>query len=625
MARIAGIYSNQARPPHGLLAALLNNLSGKAKNNCHRSWREGAHLSMGAIGSTPLCLRQQSVIAVMDGWFEFRDKPATASLEQLVELYRRVGFEELLRQISGDFSIALFDSQDNALWLARDRLGVKPLYYTDQSHFFSFASKPAALLNVPGVSKLLNPRFVGLFAGAHYRAIDNDSCASPYAAVKQLPAAHYLKISRGQVSEPIAYWRVKQAPVDGGDIGVLEEQYKELLKRAVARRLRASTRPAFALSGGLNSSSVLATAVQMNGKRQAAFSTIHGDDMRHAPDEIQGMLSSSVSSWYPVSVNQPDVLQLLDEMIAVHEEPVVTPDCLSHYLMCQQVRSKGFRGVFSGLGGGELNAGEHEHFLYHFADLKRAGNGAFFEQEIDAWVKTYHASTEQKNRQMVTDGLQRLVDLSVSGRVLADQRRLSRYQQALNPDFFELHKFSPTMDEFSGSYLNNRIFQNLFRETVPHRLRTEDRHCEHFGLENFDPFLDDELVSFMLNVPGEFKIKNASNNRLLRSAMKGMLPEETRLRREKTGRNASSHWWCSTEVVDHLQDMVHSLSFRQRGIYQINEIERLLQEHQRLMRNNEQQETHHLFFWQLMNLERWLQKTDVDFSQSLAESYMLAS
>ena len=158
MARIAGIYSDHTRPPHGLLAALLNNLSGKAKNNCHRSWREGAHLSMGGIGSSPLCLRRQSVIAVMDGWFELRDKPAVADLHQLVELYQRVGFEKMLCQIRGDFAIALFDSQSNTLWLGRDRLGVKPLYYSNQPHFFSFASKPAALLSVPGVSNVLNPK-----------------------------------------------------------------------------------------------------------------------------------------------------------------------------------------------------------------------------------------------------------------------------------------------------------------------------------------------------------------------------------------------------------------------------------------------------------------------------------
>ena len=625
MARIAGIYSDHTRPPHGLLAALLNNLSGKAKNNCHRSWREGAHLSMGGIGSSPLCLRRQSVIAVMDGWFELRDKPAVADLHQLVELYQRVGFEKMLCQIRGDFAIALFDSQSNTLWLGRDRLGVKPLYYSNQPHFFSFASKPAALLSVPGVSNVLNPSFVGLFAGAHYRAIDNDPCASPYASVKQLPGAHYIKVSHGKVSDPIAYWRVEQTSLDGVNEITLVEQYRELLQRSVARRLRASTRPAFALSGGMDSSSVLATAVQLSGKRQSAFSAIYDDIGRDSPVEIQGMLSSSVSSWYPVSVNNPDVFQLVDEMIAIHEEPVVTATCLSHYLMCQQIRSKGFRGVFGGLGGDELNAGGHEHFLYYFADLKSAGNEVLFNQEVDAWIKSRQHSFGQTNRRVVEEELHRLVDLSVSGRVLADRSRLGCYQQALNPDFFEMDKFSPVMDEWSESYLNNRAFQSLFRETIPGALRAEDRHCEHFGLENFDPFLDDELVSFMLNVPGELKIKNGLNKGLLRSAMKGMLPEETRLRVEKIGWNAPDHLWFSGQSLEHLQDMIHSLSFRQRGIYQVNEVERLLREHQSLARNNEQQGNHQMFFWQLINLERWIQKTDVGFSQPLPEPYMLAS
>jgi asparagine synthase (glutamine-hydrolysing) len=136
-------------------------------------------------------------LAVVDGHFyngaELGDGDEAALL---IALYRQHGFAEALTRINGDFAVALFDADSGSLWLGRDRFGVKPLYYAERSDMFAFASRPRALLTLPGMPDTVNSRFVALFAASHYRTFDNAPEQSPYAAIAQLPAAHALELRR---------------------------------------------------------------------------------------------------------------------------------------------------------------------------------------------------------------------------------------------------------------------------------------------------------------------------------------------------------------------------------------------------------------------------------------------
>src|SRR4029078_9487820 len=97
----------------------------------------------------------------------------------------------------GDFNLAVYDTDSGVLRLARDRLGVKPLYYANTRAGFAYAARPGALLAHPGVERVAERRFVALFAGSHYRTFDNDIHASPYRDIRQVPAGHWLERARG--------------------------------------------------------------------------------------------------------------------------------------------------------------------------------------------------------------------------------------------------------------------------------------------------------------------------------------------------------------------------------------------------------------------------------------------
>ena len=290
---------------------------------------------------------------------------------------------------------------------------------------------------------------------------------------------------------------------------------------------------------------------------------------------------------------------------------MATATWLSHYVLCDEVAAGGFGTLFGGLGGDELNAGEYEYFLFRFADMRLNG-------EADALLQRGRRVGPPPRppdlpQELGGDG----GGLRPAGRLRAagpdprrTARRIERYRAALEPAFFDFGSWEPVMDRPFPSYLKNRTYQDVFRETAPCCLRAEDRQTAAYGLRNCDPFFDHRLVELMFRVPGSLKIEDGVTKRLLRRAMTGILPEETRTRVKKTGWNAPADAWFAGSGRELLHDLVGSADFRARDIYAVDEVRRLIDEHDRIVSSGEPQENHMMFLWQLLNLELWLRWLD---------------
>lgn len=606
MSRIAGI--SQISGTEALNTSLTKMLHASRSNT---NWQSVSatqnEVALGWCGrQSPNLSSANGVLTVIDGCIYNRnDLGQAASDAQLFStLYARHGFERAVQQINGDFAIALYNPRIDTLWLARDRFGVKPLYYVAGSKRFGFASRPRALLTLAGVSGEVNRPFVALFAASHYRYFDNQPEKSPYADISQLPAAHMLSVRKGTLTKSV-YWSLEETPEFTESETDLAGRYRDLLLDAVSLRLKSTQRPAFTLSGGMDSSSVLASAVRVTGGKQHAFSTVYTDKTYDESIEIRSTLAATAEQWHPLSVGTPDVFGLLRRMVEVHDEPVATATWLSHFLLCEEAASQGFESLFGGLGGDELNAGEYEHFFYHFADLRKDGQEEQLADEVSWWAKYHDHPIYRKNPEVVEDAFRRLVDFSRPGRCLPDRKRLHRYLCALDPGYFDLRSFEPVMHHPFRGYLKNRTYQDLTRETMPCCLRAEDRQTSAFNLDHFDPFLDHRLVEFMFRIPGRLKIQRGVTKILLREAMRGILPEETRTRVKKTGWNAPAHVWFSGSALDAVRDLARSQSFRERGIYNAQEVHRLIEEHEQIVSSERATENHMMFLWQLVNLELW--------------------
>jgi len=534
------------------------------------------------------------------------DAPRTDA-ELVASLYQRHEFANTLRRFNGDFALVLYDGALRKLWLARDRAGIKPLYYAISADRIAWASQPAALLRLPGVEPAINRAYAARIAGMHYRTFDNLPEDAPFASMRQVPAAHYAEVSLSGAVHVRPYWRLEDAP----DIALAEaevaEQYRELLLRAVARRLAQSGRRAFTISGGMDSSSVLSCAARIAGERQHAFSSVYRDPTYDERAEIQDMVREKIECWHAVEIGDDiDVLDSVARLVAIHNEPVATATWLSHEVVCRRVAAEGFDALFGGMGGDELNAGEYEYFPLHFADLAAAGANAQMAREIERWAAYHDHPIHRKDAAVAAELMARLTVPGSAGKCRPDLVRQRRYAHAVRREYCDLLAFEPVMEHPFRSFLKNRAWQDLTRETTPCCLRAEDRQTTHAGLRHYDPFLDRDLIEFMFRVPGTLKIRDGVTKWLLREAMKGILPEPTRTRIKKTGWNAPAHVWFSGKGLDAVRDLLRTRRFRERDIYDMNAVHMIVEDHAEIIRSGESRENHMMFLWQLVNIDAWL-------------------
>ncbi len=437
MARIAGLFS--AGDTERSLRAMLGLMTAAAAKL--RAARGG---TMGAAGHGGSTAAEADCIAVVDGFFYNSDElkgEAGEAARQLIVGYRASGFAETLKRINGDFAAALFDATSGALWLGRDRVGIKPLYYSELGDSFAFSSQPQPLRALPWVPKGINRRHVAVFAGSHYRYIDNTPNELPFEGIAQLPAGCCFEWSaRG--SRLHRYWELTERDEWREDEATLADRYRALLLDAVGRRLGPAKRPVFTLSGGMDSSSVLACAAQLTGRRQNAVSSVYSDKTYDESDDIRGFVAEKVDRWQAIPIENFDLFDTVAQMVRAHDEPVATATWLSHFLLTRKIAEQGHDVVFGGLGGDELNAGEYEYFVFNFADLRQRGLHDDLAHEIDCWAKHHDHPIYRKNAEAAGGHLARLAGQR-PGEVLIDRERLTHYYPAVERAFYQLDRFSP--------------------------------------------------------------------------------------------------------------------------------------------------------------------------------------
>jgi asparagine synthase (glutamine-hydrolysing) len=511
--------------------------------------------------------------------------------EVALQAYQQWG-TDCFSRFNGMWAIGIYDRDQKTMLLSRDRFGKKPLYYHTGAGALVFASEPKAVFQYPGIERKPNLRKIYNYAGRHYRYVDSDK-ESFFEGLEQVPPSSWMIFRSDGSRECRIYWTLNKEPLltENHSERDLVEMLRLLLTDAVKIRLRSDVPVGAMLSGGMDSTSITCLAAQLN-PAMKSFSSVTGDGYYDETEYIKEVVERSGVKSEFIYPQAASLFETLTEMLNFHDEPVCTASWLSIYQIVREISKFQAPVVLTGHGGDELFAGYWDHYHYNFADIRAAGGDD--SEERARWLENHKRDPAEYGREK-----------DYTARLQADRQtevqKYSKYTNYLSPEL-QARADSPAFGSpFSGE-LSRRLYLELLHETVPASLRAEDRNCMAFSIENRVPLLDYRLAEFAFRLPNNYKIRDGLGKWILREAMRGILPEKVRTRKDKTGHNLPFDQWIRGVNKPELERMMDdSGSFANKHFYNVPKVKELFNAHLA-------GENHYMFFWQYINLSLWAEK-----------------
>ena len=494
-------------------------------------------------------------------------------VEVILHLYEEDGMDFLTR-LNGQFAIALYDSRQKTLFLARDQFGISPLFYTMIDGRIVFASEIKALLEYPGVDRKLNLKAVD-------QLMNFPGIVSPvtfFEDIYSLQCGHMLQAKMDEEIKDVEYWDLIYSLEDEEDKGeaCYVEKLQELLKAAIARRLVADVPVGFYISGGLDSSVVACYISKFMLNSYYSFSAEIGsgelDESR-----FQKIIKDYVhSTHYCTKVAEEEIWENLRNVIYHAETAVKESYDVAAYLLSELVGKSPAKAVLTGQGSDEFFYGYVGYLIDQFRDMQKG---------------TMTAKECEMNERLWGDPYFRYERNHSEIREL----HLQIYSDALRG---EIGKFS-ALDE---SPVNVERLKNLSsqkrRSYIDYKLRLSDHLLGEHGdrmffshsVEGRHPFLDTELLAFVTKIPDKYKLKGTNEKYILKKAGAGIVPEEV-LKRKKfpfqapgmsaVGKKAGVMEYLSADIikkynifdagyVDKMKKIYGQNDFKLMGAYEID-------------------------------------------------------
>ena len=475
----------------------------------------------------------------------------TSDAEVLLEAYRAWGSGALDRLI-GMFAFAIWDDHAKTLFLARDHVGVKPLVYHATAGGIAFASEIKQLLRLPSFSRRMNVRRAHNFLSNGVTDHLEETMFADAANVSPGRRLH-LNLREWRPGDPIQteeYWR---PPLPDGvimDEAVAAERFRELFFDSVRLQMRADVRVGSCLSGGLDSSAIVCAQTKFwppEGEKLNAVSAVFPGSSVDESQYMDAVVERTGVNPLRVTFDPGAVFDDVETIVRTQDEPYGSTSIHAQYHVFRTAREAGVKVMLDGQGADETMGGYHGCFHFHYARLVR-------QLRLIEFVQTL-------NERKAWHGLDYRAQLApFAGRIPAPLRRLVMAPASAVPpmppwlDSDILRANAPA----EGSVLAEAIAINglpsartlgeycvaLVQTTnLPMLLRYEDRNSMAHGIEARVPFLDHRLVEFLLRLGHQHKIVGGDTKRILRRAMKGVLPETVRNRRDKLGFATPEETW----------------------------------------------------------------------------------
>jgi asparagine synthase (glutamine-hydrolysing) len=500
------------------------------------------------------------------------------------------GYEEwghdVVSHLTGMFAFALWDATRNELFLARDRLGIKPLYYAQQGSRVIFASEIKAILQDPAVPRREDLAVLQRFLLFRVHDATEDTF---FAGVKRLRPAHTMTVGPEGIRSIRRYWNPEVNLEFSGSRSDDDyaAEFAALFDTVVARHLISDAPVGVPLSGGLDSSGVVCTMAHL----MERGADLHTEGSLHTFSALYPGQSIDESEYIHEVEKRvhsvphyahPDLDEFWNEMqdwIWFQEEPTIASAPYAYYCVYRIAREH-VKVMLSGNGGDELLAGYIPYFRAYLTSARDQRQWLAAARELFKGLDLYRGYFAEALRSR----LPRQGGLLSMRPLLADQNG-------------SLEKVTFAADR----NLNARLAQDVLAYSTPNLLRYEDKNSMAFSIEARVPFLDHELVEFIFKLPIDQKIDGGWNRAVYRRAMRGRIPEKNRLRRSKIGFTNPEVTWIRGRSAQ-MRAIFASPACRGRGIY---DNDRLLQDFDAWLAGAPGDP---LIFWRTMVTELWMQR-----------------
>ena len=524
--------------------------------------------------------------------------------EVIVHLYEELG-TACLNRLNGMFAFALWDERRKTLFLARDRMGKKPLHYCLQKNQLIFASEIKALLKHPAVDRRLSIQSLSKYLSYEYVPAPE----SIFSSVKKLEQGHYL-LYRNDDAVSVKYWDIplEDYPISDSTEAQCTEELRELLDQAVRRRLVADVPVGLFVSGGLDSGLVAALACRAKGELECfsvGFDERSFDESRYAIQVAQSLgLKHHLRTFH-----DRDMLRMVERLPEIIDEPLADPSIVPLYLL-SEFASQNTKVVLSGDGGDEIFAGYQTfqaHKLVTYYDvLPRFTKTALHAMVSRLPVSHGYLSADFKLKQFLKG-----VGVSSEVRFFLWRGAFTNSAKAnlLHPDLrAELHGHNTYDDIYryvkeSGltKELERILYLSMKLYLQDNNLVTVDRASMANGLEVRSPLLDKEVVEFVCRLPMEYKLNGFKTKYLLKKAAEGLLPRRI-IYRQKKGFGIPLAKWLTGQLKEFMLDYLGQERIVQQGIFHYPYVKQLIDE--QLTRKKDNREP----LWTLLIFQTWYEK-----------------
>jgi asparagine synthase (glutamine-hydrolysing) len=530
----------------------------------------------------------------------FKSKSDT---EVILHAYEEWGVE-CLKCLRGMFAFAIWDSKLQRLFMARDRLGKKPLAYFNQNGQFVFASEIKALLQVPGVEKKVNGNAIHHYLTYQYVP----SPDTIFEGIKKLPPAHYLLYDRDGNLRIERYWRLhfNSSHHTDFDTQELSARIKAELEESVKLRLISDVPLGAFLSGGMDSSLIVGMMAKFSGHPVKTFS-IGFEEKDFDELYYARIVANHFSTDHHEFIVKPDTIEILPKLVWHYNEPFADSSAIPTYYVAKMTRDY-VKVVLTGDAGDENFAGYPRYlrskWLVLFSKLPMT-------MKRDILPPLLRMTAQFHWREKTLNRLAAFIESISSNQVrnYAEQVKIFNAEEKgdlYSPQFIQEVRETDSVEYLLGKFeeagTNNLIDQLLYLDIntyLPEDLLVKmDIATMANSIEARVPFLDHQLMEFIATIPSHLKLKRTVTKYILKQAFSDFLPQ-TILTRGKMGFGVPVSRWFRNELKDYIYEILLDPRTLNRGYFSRDGIERLLNDHIAVRYD------HSSKIWALLFLEIW--------------------